>query len=476
MCVCSMAFDLDIVHRRVLEATEAGQKGVGIETKESLRDIYEAELLDWTDNYDEICRSSPNSEQAIYARRQIANLWYSYGRMEESFSEGDDRSLEVWEKAINDPFGSTQVGIYTSFAGACALSDPQKARKIYMSGVSSSSQLSVEDVATLWEVFFDWSSKQTLGTSLTLEEFKKNVKDEMDVTPPSSDDEVDDSTSSDVFFAPAESKETCEQFDLSSASRNHHHHQQLLQQQHQQALMTPEVLIKRHGKRPMMLFSAPNSDFMTMGATPLTEDEIKSLEDFIGCSILQLRDKGSWLLDILEGLWFNQALEEKKFEALFSELKALHAREESELEKKIMDPMHNRGQLQGDQKRHQSKSMVQQEVLFAHVNEKLLSHLRGQFEVLSEIGFPSATMALYERIELATIASSGKAAPLGSVAEPDTGLKEIVYRLQLALGALLSARFVPSTWDATIADKKGSASFADVVDPATVDPRKRRKV
>jgi len=466
--VCSMAFDLDIVHQRVLEATEAGQKGVGIETKESLRDIYEAELLDWTDNYDETCRSSPNSEQAIYARQQIANLWYSYGRMEESFSEGDDRSLEVWEKAINDPFGSTHIGIYTSFTAACALSDPQKARKIYMSGVSSSSQLSVGDVAKLWEVFFDWSSKQTLGTSLTLEEFKKNVQDEMDVTPPSSDDEVDDSISSDVFFAPAETKETYEheQFDLLVASRN----------QQQQALMTPELLIKRHGKRPMMLFSAPNSDSMTMGATPLTEDEIKSLEDFLGCSILQLRDKGAWLLDILEGLWYNQALKEKKFEALFSELKALHAREESELEKKMMDPMHNRGQLQGDQKRHQSKSMVQKEVLFAHVNEMLLSHLRGQFEVLAEIGFPSATMALYERIELATIASSGKAAPPGSVAEPDAGLKEIVVRLQLALGALLSARFIPSTWDATIADKKGSVSSADYVDPATVDPRKRRRV
>ena len=457
----SSSFDLPQVEARVAEAVSAGAP------KDSLRDIYESDLLDWSDAYDEISSADPSSPASAHARQQIAELWFKYGQMEEKVEGDEDRSKEVYEKALNDPFGSLHVGIYTSYAAACASTDPTKARSVYLSGVSSQSKLSEPDQAKLWGAFLDWSnSLNPQGAVLTLDEFRKQVLGEMDVTPPSSDDE--DGGRGEAFSAPAESKDDGGEAGAGGrggVGATEPEPEPSSQLQH--AAITPELLIKRHGKRPVMLLSAPHKEHISQGAAGLSEDDVKALEEFMGCSLMQIREKGAWLLDIVEGLWLAQALKEKNLETLFLELKSLHAREDAELERKASNPAFQRAQVQADQKRQQSKSLVQQEVLHAQVNEMLLALLREQFEVLAQIAFPVATMALYEHLETATIASSSKPGPPGSVAELDANLKASMTRLQVMLGSLLSVRLQPTTWDASLAASKN-------VDP-TADPRKRRR-
>ena len=120
--------------------------------------------------------------------------------------------------------------------------------------------------------------------------------------------------------------------------------------------------------------------------------------------------------------------------------------------------------------------MVQLEVLHALVNEALLALLREQFEALAQVNFPSATMALFERIEAATVSASSKAhgTGQGNVAElTEAALKETMTRLQVVVTALLSVRLAPAIWDGAIAAKKG-APLGATMDPAALDPRNKR--
>jgi len=452
------AFDAQGLEDKVLQAKASG-------SKDDLRDLYEAALLDWTDNYEENWASDPEGEVARFARKQIALLWYNYGRMEESVQGDENRSLAVYEKAIHDPFGCLHGGIYLSYVAAC--SDTKKVREIYLHGLVHNNKLTDEDEAAVWTSFLEWTNKQNSPVKTTLEELKESVKREMNVTPPSSDDEDD---GKDDFEAPAESK-------ASEAAAGEGEEIVSRLETVVRATITPELLIKRHSKRPVMLFAAPQKDSIAMSANSLTEAEIGTLEAYLGGTLLQIRDNGAWILDILQGLWYSQALKERTFDSWFAELKALHAREEGELNRKLEDPkVANRAQLQGDLTRHKEKSMVQLEVLHALVNEALLALLREQFEALAQVNFPSATMALFERIEAATVSASSKAhgTGQGNVAElTEAALKETMTRLQVVVTALLSVRLAPAIWDGAIAAKKG-APLGATMDPAALDPRNKR--
>lgn len=450
------AFDAQGLEDKVSQAAKANG------SKDDLRDLYEASLLDWTDNYEENWASDPEGEVARFARKQIALLWYNYGRMEASVQGDENRSLAVYEKALHDPFGCLHGGLYLSYVAAC--SDSKKVREIYLHGLVHN-KLSDEDEAAVWTSFLEWTNKQSAPVKTTMEELRESVKREMDVTPPSSDDEDD---SKDDFEAPAESK-------ANEAAAGEEIVARL--ETVVRATITPELLIKRHSKRPVMLFAAPQKESIAMSANSLTEAEIGTLEAYLGGTLLQVRDNGAWILDILQGLWYSQALKERTFDSWFAELKALHAREEGELNRKLEDPKaNNRAQLQGDLTRHKEKSMVQLEVLHALVNEALLTLLREQFEALAQVNFPSATMALFERIEAATVSASSKShgTGQGNVAElTEAALKETMTRLQLVVTALLSVRLAPAIWDGAIAAKKG-APMGATMDPAALDPRNKR--
>lgn len=451
-------FDIASVDARVNDLIAAAQ---GDDTKDALRDIYEAELLDWTDNYDENLSSDPNGEVAIYARVQIAQLWLNYGSMEESFQGGECRSRHVYEKAIRDPFGCSHLRIYTAYLAACAANDTAKIREIYMHGLSQGN-LSESDAANLWEHFLTWTNQQSPASTLTMEELKQSIKNETDVTPPSSDDEDE---------APGEAINRTEHVFVAAAESKADDDAPMILQH---ATMTPELLIKRHSKRPAMLFAAPQCEPITLGASSLTEDEIQALEAYAGIPMQQIRQAGAWLLDIVEGLWLSQAFKEKSFDQWKFELKALHSREETELRRKASDPGRAPSLREAEAIKLAGRCLVQSEVLHALINEMYLSLLREQFERLCEINFPYATMALFEKIEATTVLASTKptSATSGTVIVDlvDPLLKEKFSRLQIMLGALLSVRLKPSAWDAAMSAKSlGSA------ESSTADPRKRRK-
>lgn len=397
------AFDLSVVVTRVAETTAAPNW-----SKETLRDIFEAEILDWTDNYDENLSGDAESELARYARRQIGQLWLHYAQMEanplyQSQPEDApdpaeealpvDRSLQVLDKATQDPFGSQLPEIYFAYIetlGAASsapaptpdqqtvpsLATIAKQRDVFLLAVSPGRVAEAAALEAIWVRFLDWTNRveRSTQTLLTLEGLKAAVRGkgdadiksskagtaevavgssgaavaataagpeagagadagrgDMDVTPPSSDDEDEgegDAGSgpggrptggapkgtrtsnpspahASSSFASSESKagddnggkaEEDEEDDTGGAVYT---------------TITPELLIKRHSKRPTLLFLAPHKEPVATAVSRLLPEDVKVLEGYMGCPLGQVREKSAWLLDLIEGLWMAQALRER---------------------------------------------------------------------------------------------------------------------------------------------------------------------
>ncbi len=80
---------------------------------------------------------------------------------------------------------------------------------------------------------------------------------------------------------------------------------------------------------------------MKSGFNSLIGDEVISLEKYLGTNLSNNNgasasgDRIEYILDILEALWYSQALKERHFDAWCIELRNLHLREEAALEKRL---------------------------------------------------------------------------------------------------------------------------------------------
>lgn len=80
---------------------------------------------------------------------------------------------------------------------------------------------------------------------------------------------------------------------------------------------------------------------MSSGMNGLIADEVLSLEKYLDTNLCYNNganasgDKLEYILDILEALWYSQALKERHFDSWCVELSNLHVREGAQLEKRL---------------------------------------------------------------------------------------------------------------------------------------------
>jgi hypothetical protein len=129
---------------------------------------------------------------------------------------------------------------------------------------------------------------------------------------------------------------------------------------------------------------------MLSGLDALSVDELNTLESFFNVTGLDPfleREADSLyerLLDVLEGLWYSQALKERHFDMWFAELIRKHTSEENDIQR-----THGRNDTRKfELDRLRQKNAHQIDLLNVIINKILFSLLKEQQSVLNSIKFP----------------------------------------------------------------------------------------
>lgn len=183
--------------------------------------------------------------------------------------------------------------------------------------------------------------------------------------------------------------------------------------------LTPEQVILLHAQRPQMIFSAPSREPMSLGLRTLrllSPDDTAAVQNYFKCTMQELitcclaggnsksSDKNGEegitganttsilekTLDILESLWYAQALKERHFDAWMSDLRQLHANEEREITLTAEGT---------ENKLFRNRCVVQRELLNAVINKTLTALLLEQQQVLADAGLPMFTKDFVTNLE-----------------------------------------------------------------------------
>jgi hypothetical protein len=402
------------------------------------------EIMDWTDYYTENCSEDPNGSESVKVLDSILELWIGYADFESSYKQFKN-AVEVYEKAINDPYVGKKARVYQSFADYhMNRNKPGNAQKAIIRGLCAG--LDETENHNLWNYLLQLTNKIANNTQATMQQLYNAVvsqvpdasKPKLAPIPLTTSAVPLQSLKKEFMQDFAESKEELKRHEPVVSSQNSSITstvqsisafvqpkpapiiQQLQQpapsQQQQQAPqgddfdnlsgMTPEQVVHLFRFRPIMLFAAPNKEPMASGILKLTPQEIQLLEAFLGVPLASLsqsgddpssftpeRKKAEYLLDILEQLWNVQALKERHFDAWTAELHRVHMNEEKLLLNRlksstgIMPPPAIIAQTP-EMKKFRKHCEVQIELLNAVINKIMFSILMEQVKLLNDLNFP----------------------------------------------------------------------------------------
>jgi hypothetical protein len=195
---------------------------------------------------------------------------------------------------------------------------------------------------------------------------------------------------------------------------------------------------------------------MVSGAQALSEEEVDQLERFLGISLVDLNDfeesnvstqrqRADYYLDLLEELWYSQALKERHFEAWALELKKLHGAEERLLLNRLTAQKVNITAEHTDIIKLRKRAVVQTELFIALINKTMYSLLIEQEKMLSEIAFPGFSRNFVLSMETAlnqrkSVLQQGNTNALKNMPFFDANMAKEIAQQRKFVCALLSIR------------------------------------
>lgn len=347
------------------------------------RQVYVQDIFDWTDSYNENLAGSSDSAEAKLALDRIAELWISYAQYEISLKQWK-KAVQVYDDALQDELVAKQAKVYVSYAEFCKSRNKQSnAVKVYIKGLKA--DLSDEHCDQIW-IKFGAFMNSTSPQKLSFEDLYSAISQQVDVTlkKPSSlaIDIIEGRAPEPVKAAsppsPPPPNKSPPPFPMAPALRSDPAPQPPLPPEprppiaaalgEQQVTVEngmnnlskgsslPDVDLelanwgdmsgfkypedcKLYKHRPPSLFSSPDMEPMISGLDALSAEELDVLEKFLGVTTIdpyEEKDKDSVyerVLDILEGMWYAQALKERHFDIWFAELIRKHTLEENDLQK-----------------------------------------------------------------------------------------------------------------------------------------------
>ena len=409
------------------------------------RRIYLEEIMDWTDNYTEnyMCNEDLVNESKM-AKSAIENLWVNYCNMEVSLQQYK-KVAQIYDNALQDPIAKTIGGIYKSYAEFNkGRNKVGKAQKVYIQGLCAG--LSQVDIDSLWfDLLQLLKSQDSQSQDLTMQTLYDAVRQEISssnvdghdinnlIAPSELSTESNDSIVNNIEIGLTLSQ-------TQNLESNHFPNLSLLDEittlstnEDIKAItlngnsfaetylddlkgMTPEILRRIHHKRPPMLFVAPDKEPMIKGIKALKIGEINMLETYLGHAIHDLstdNDDGisnryHKVINVIEGLWIQQALKERHFDSWFADLKKIQAGEEKDIRYFYAGvnvnamQQNERNNIQTDIKKLQMRFHVQIELLHAIVNRNMYLLLLSQLKILGEFNFPSFNVDIINSLESCT--------------------------------------------------------------------------
>eukprot|EP01031_Cornospumella_fuschlensis_P040294 gene40294-49094_t len=403
---------------------------------EGCRDLYLETIMEWSDYYSEFFLANPEDSAGQVLVKELVSLWISYAEFEASLRQFK-KATDVYEKAMGDPI----VG-----------------KKAYIAGLTS--QLSAADNAKLWQDLLALIRDVTKNNSLTLDELYRDVKKEIGdasklAALPSLDDFLNPSMSmqSDTPSAPsspqhpssmgldsvtgvAESKEenaippppvppsflppagavqTSALDDLESGGG-----------------LTPEQLVRSYRHPPPVLVLHPAK--LAGGFAVLSGAERADLERYLQCPLpttpppypspIVLSPQAERMLDIVEGMWYEQVLQERTAKGWGGALQTLRPTPTPD---------------EAERKRQMNLFLVREEVLASLAHRAMFALLLEQQRLLCSVNFPyfpSSFLEALEQIPRAHLISPNKDS--GQFLPPH--LASTLQTQQRILSALLSLR------------------------------------
>ncbi len=172
--------------------------------------------------------------------------------------------------------------------------------------------------------------------------------------------------------------------------------------------MTPDSMIKLYYKSPPMLF---NTSIISSGTKVLDSAELEELHSFFGFPLDDIKSGAvsvlpatELVLDVIEGLYMHQALEERRLLSWEVELERqydeLNEEKQNELEEFSIGKS-NTEFMKAEllYRKFQDSCCVKKEVLSAIINKTLLSILIQQYKVLFSLRFPYFTRPIFSKFE-----------------------------------------------------------------------------
>eukprot|EP01039_Chlorochromonas_danica_P009749 gene9749-10783_t len=340
---------------------------------EECRNVFLEQIFDWSDYYNESCSSDPEGVDSQAMAQSLVELWLAYADFEANLRQYK-KAVDVYEKAMGDPIVGRVGRLYQAYADYClARGRPGAAQKAYLSGLSTR-DMPRKDSDTLWMMLLGLVQQVNKNATLTLSELRglvaKQVTEGSQLAPlpsSSSDSNTTSSLTNDrqggVDFASdnaammtlsasnvvvkeeeeamvtymdvAESKEEQWQPADNVVSTNSISLEKLLEEDNLDGVagLTPEQIVRAYRLRPLMLFVAPHKEPLVSGLSALEEGEKAALEAFLQSPLSlkseMLSARTNHILDVLEGLWYAQALKERHFDMWIVQMNELHKQQEA---------------------------------------------------------------------------------------------------------------------------------------------------
>lgn len=341
-----------------------------IDSTAECREIFLEQIFDWSDYYNELYASDPDSEAARKHLQEMLDLWQAYADFEIALRQYK-KAAEVFEKSMGDPIVGKTARVYLAYSEYCVgRGRMATAQKALLSGLCAG-LADAQGNERLWTELLKLVRQVNKNDCLTLEQLRASVTEQVAdaslLAPLPSAGQASSSTSA-FSLAPSSSAAVSAtpaametQPFLSSAAPASSMSEPAghipapaktdslveeiaeskdavsgLEELESIAGMTPEQLVRSYRLRPAMLFSATHKEPMVLGLSLLDEAERSMLEAYLHAPLQTLHtvesngSTAATVLDALEGMWTAQALQERTFDVWIAQLNSLHRQQKIE--------------------------------------------------------------------------------------------------------------------------------------------------
>lgn len=328
------------------------------------------EIFDWSDYYTETYGEDVSSTSAVEMRKNLVNLWTAYAQFESGLKQFK-KATEVFDKALGDPIVGKTNHIYESYAdywvgrnklasaqnmfikGLCAGLPSEESNKLWLSflefmhGVNKSKELTLKQ---LYDAILAKPDVQNLAPITTasrtvspmmiapsktiqspmmmsINESKESMPTVMPTLPPPVTMPIapalsttTTTTTTTITIPPTTTSTTQSSSAISIMNAASFKFE---------VDFSAEQLLYYFHQYPPVLFVSPDQEPLLSGTNNLSSSESQELETF--CNVAIANNTLHYYLDIIESLYYTQALMERQGDQYKQELLLLQHNEVSHI-------------------------------------------------------------------------------------------------------------------------------------------------